>query len=708
MRAIEPTATGRATNPDDGVTVAWESFGADGPAVVLPPTWMIVHSRHWKMQVPFLARKHRVVTFDPRGNGASDRPLDPAAHGVERLAGDVVAVMDACEIDRAALIGNSAGANTAMTVAAVHPERVDALVLIAPALHSLGRHPDRRTYDFESVFDDPEGWQLFTRKAWQERFDEFVGFFLGECYSEPHSTKAWDDAVGWALETDGESLAASTEGWWDDWCMDTDRTLAMCARITCPTLFLHGTADRITWVEVSRRAAAAVPGAVLLEMEGTGHMPQGREPVATNLAIERFLDDIHGRPRPQHAWVRGLERRRRVLYVSSPIGLGHVRRDVAIAGELARLRPDLEIDWLAQHPVTAVLEHEGQRVHPASRWLASESAHITEQACGHDLHAFEAIRAMDEILLANFHTFQAVVDEGAYDLVVADEAWDIDHFWFENPELKRAPLVWMTDFVGFLPMPSGGDREAFVAADYNAEMIEHVARYPAMRDQAIFVGDPDDVVPAPFGEGLPQIRAWTEANFRFSGYITGFDADRLGDRDERRAEVGFGPDEHVCVVAVGGSGVGRALLDRAVASFDLAKELDPALRMIVVCGPRIDPASFAPREGLDVVGFVPRLYRQLAACDVAFVQGGLTTTMELVASRTPFLYAPLANHFEQQFHVRHRLDRHGAGRCIDAATATPAEIAGALVAEMARAVDYRPVAVDGAARAAAAIAPLLG
>ena len=87
--------------------------------------------------------------------------------------------------------------------------------------------------------------------------------------------------------------------------------------------------------------------------------------------------------------------------------------------------------------------------------------------------------------------------------------------------------------------------------------------------------------------------------------------------------------------------------------------------MIVVCGPRIDPNMFDARDGLEVVGFVPRLYRHLAACDVAFVQGGLTTTMELVANRRPFVYAPLNDHFEQQFHVRHRLDRYGAGRCVD-------------------------------------------
>src|SRR5438874_12186120 len=120
-------------------------------------------------------------------------------------------------------------------------------------------------------------------------------------------------------------------------------------------------------------------------------------------------------------WSRGLHRPKRALYLSSPIGLGHARRDVAIAQELRQLRPDLEIHWLAQHPVTAVLEAEGEHVHPASRWLANESAHIASESSEHDLHCFQALRRMDEILVANFMLFQEVVEEGFYDVVIGDE-----------------------------------------------------------------------------------------------------------------------------------------------------------------------------------------------------------------------------------------------------------------------------------------------
>ena len=107
------------------------------------------------------------------------------------------------------------------------------------------------------------------------------------------------------------------------------------------------------------------------------------------------------------------DRRKRALYISSPIGLGHAQRDVAIAASCASCIPDLEIDWLAQDPVTRVLEAEGERIHPASAQLANESAHIESESAEHDLHCFQAWRRMDEILVANFMVFHDLVERRA-------------------------------------------------------------------------------------------------------------------------------------------------------------------------------------------------------------------------------------------------------------------------------------------------------
>jgi predicted glycosyltransferase len=238
-------------------------------------------------------------------------------------------------------------------------------------------------------------------------------------------------------------------------------------------------------------------------------------------------------------------------------------------------------------------------------------------------------------------------------------------------------------------------------------MIEQRARYRRLRDRSIFVGEAADVVADDFGPGLPGIREWTEDEFDFSGYITGFDPAELGDRDALRAELGYRRDQRVCIVTVGGTGVGEALLRRILDAVPTVRRAIPDLFFSVVAGPRIDPASLPQPEGATIHSFVAGLHRHLAVCDIAVVQGGLTTCMELTASRRPFIYVPLRNHFEQTFHVRHRLDNYRAGRCLPYDALGPDTLAAAIVEEIDRPVSYEPVATDGAARAASLIADLV-
>jgi predicted glycosyltransferase len=488
--------------------------------------------------------------------------------------------------------------------------------------------------------------------------------------------------------------------------VDRETVFDLLGELDCPLVVVQGDEDNL--IPSDRGGAfAELTGAELVTLENVGHCPNARHPVAFNFLLRDFGERVFGREQRDSTWRRALQRPKRALYVSSPIGLGHAWRDVAIARELRELVPGLEIDWLAQDPVTRVLEACGERIHPASALLANESRHIAAESREHELNAFQAIRRMDEILCANFMVFSDVVRDDPYDLWIGDEAWELDYFLHENPELKTSAYCFISDFVGWLPLPEGGEHEAYLTADYNAEMIEHISRFPRVRDRAVFVGNPDDVVPHSFGDGLPLIRPWVEDHFDFSGYVLTPDAGEPADRQALRAELDYSPDEQVCMVTVGGSGVGGGLLARVVEAFPEARQLVPELRMIVVCGPRIDPASLPAQDGLEIVSYVHRLSRHLAACDVAVVQGGLTTCMELAAARRPFLYFPLRRHFEQNLHVRHRLERYGAGRAMDFDTATPESIARELAAALAEARDPAPVERDGAARAAALIAPLL-
>ena len=699
MRARRPDREGYTVR--DGVRLHWELYGQGDPTVFLLPTWSIIHSRHWKFQIAHLARHCRVLVMDGRGNGLSDRPLDPKMYADEEFAADALAVMDDSETASAALVALSAGSRWALLMAAEHPERVGSVVFIGPAVPLAPWTPfwNAARAAFDEKFDEHVDWMKYNADYWLRDHRGFLEFFFGRVFVEPHSTKPIEDTVRWGLDTTPEVLVATARGR----TLNEQRSIELAQRVSCPVLVVHGDEDEIV-VHSNGVALAELTNGRLMTMEQSGHCPHVRDPVAVNLALDEFLL----RPSPRPARRRGVRRPRRALYVSSPIGLGHARRDVAVAQELRKLVPDLEIDWLAQDPVTRVLEAHGERIHPSSSELANESQHIELESSPHRLHVFEAWRRMDEILLSNFMVFLEAVRARDYDVWIGDEAWEVDYYLHENPELKQAAYVWLTDFVGWLPMPALGERDVALTADYNAEMIEQVERFPRLRDRAIFIGRPEDIVPGEFGPGLPEIRAWTERHYEFTGgYILGLNQQAVGDRGELRRRLGYHDGEVVCIASVGGSGVGTELLGRLMKAFPAARRRVPGLRMIAVAGPRIDVSNLPSVKGVEVRPFVPDLDLHLAACDVALTQGGLSTTMELTAARRPFLYFPLRDHCEQNIHVRHRLERYRAGRCMDFDDATPSNIADAIQLLVSQPVEYGELETGTAARAAKLIAELL-
>ena len=705
MRARYPDRDGYVDR--NGARVYYEVYDSEGPTVFLGQTWQTTHSRHWKMQVPYLSRYFRVVTFDPVGNGKSARSDVKERYMAKEVLADAIAVLDATGTDTCVAVGLSMGGALVTYLAALHPHRFDGIVPIAPSSPWAVPHPDRPFVNDSKPFESgvtPEGWEKDNPEYWLVDWPDFVRFFFDQCASDPHSTKLFDDLEAWALETSGQIINYTQT---NEPSFELDELERAIRAIDMPVRIIHGDDDHIIYHESSEVLKKMIPGSELVILEGAGHIPNGRHPVEVNHLIKDFVDRVYGTHSPLPQWHIGSGRPKKALYISSPIGLGHARRDVAIANELRQIHPDVQIDWLAQDPVTRVLDASDETIHPASRLLANESAHIEDESGEHDLNAFQAIRNMDEILLSNFMIIDEVIAEGQYDLVIGDESWELDYHLHENPNLKRTSYAWMTDFVGWVPMQSGGEREAFVAADYNAEMIEHIARYGRVRDKAVFVGNPEDIIPGTFGPDLPLIREWTEANYEFAGYVTGFDPATLGDRDELRSELGYHPDEKVCIVTVGGSSVGRSLIERVVEGYPAARKTVSDLRMIVVTGPRIDPESLPQVEGVEYRAYVDRLYRHFAVADVAIVQGGLTTTMELTASKVPFIYVPLRNHFEQNFHVRARLDRYGAGRHMDYEDVQPDHLAAVISEEIGREVNYLGVETDGAAKAATMIAELI-
>ncbi len=676
-----------------GVRLFYHMTGS-GPRdlFLLPQCQPVTYSRQWKAQIPYLSRYFRVGTMDVRGNGRSDRPA--TGYDLDTRYADFLAVLDEAVRPPFALVAYSCGSMLALRYAAEHPERLSHLVLLAGQFSESVPQPfDERVAPV--IRDDFANWQ--------QRF-------FARSMPEPHSLKAIEDGIAWSAETTPDILVESLRS------IDGSSVRELLPRVQTPTLALHGTADRIVPYTHAEKLVAALPDARMITFEGAGHNLHARHAVKVNALVRDFVLD---RPIVAHRVPTTIERQtppprprrtaqRRILWLSSPIGLGHIQRDLAIARALRELHGDVTVDFLAASPADRVVEAWGARLHPATRFLMNETAHVEDWSGDHELHAFNALWDMDEIMAANFMTFADVVERDAYDLWVGDEGWDLDYFLHENPELKRAPYVFVTDFIGMLPMREDPASVEFRRAwEKNAENIDHLRFHPDVRDLSIMVGDDDDVLDRAFGPDLPNMRQWAQEHFVFSGYTYHFDPADYRNKVALRRELGFGQDERVILVSVGGTRVGRGLLRKCADAFQLVAGEVPDARMILVGGPRLDPDELPRGPRLDVRPFVPHLFRHHAAAHLAIVQGGLTTTMELAAFQTPFLYFPLRNHFEQHFHVARRLDRLGAGVRMDYDRTSVEELGAAILEHLGKPVRHREAPAGGTARAARMIANLL-
>lgn len=291
MRARYPDSDGMATSAD-GIRLAFETFGSGEPTIVFLPSAPIVHSRQWKGQVPYLSRSWRVVTYDGRGNGRSDRPTDPEAYEDDRFVGDLEAVMDATTTPRAVLVGLCGdGVWRAVRFAASNPERVLGIVAFAVGVPRL-TPPQPGYVAANATFDEElpayEGWTKMNRHYWRRDYADWSQFFFSEIVSEPHSTKVIEDAVGWALDGSIDAMIADNDAAFP---LDRADVEQICRSVTCPMLLVHGSED--TCQPVARaHALAELTGAPLVVVEGADHMIPGRHPVLSNLLIRDFIRSL--------------------------------------------------------------------------------------------------------------------------------------------------------------------------------------------------------------------------------------------------------------------------------------------------------------------------------------------------------------------------------------------------------------------------------
>ena len=389
--------------------------------------------------------------------------------------------------------------------------------------------------------------------------------------------------------------------------------------------------------------------------------------------------------------------RRRALYVSSSIGLGHVSKDLAIAAELRRLHPGLEILWLAGPPASDALREAGEDLLPeASQWRGA--SHIAEKCSRNgrlDLvwYVYRSLPAW----AMNARLFRRVVRRYDIDIAIGNEAYEVDIPLVAHALRLQVPFVMIFDFVGTDAMTTRVPDRAG-AWILNALWSLDRSVYGRRRHSALFVGELEDVPAKPFGRGLPDRREHAGKTYHVVGHVVRFNPDDYTDRLDWRRRLGFG-DEPLVVCSVGGTSIGRELLELCGAAAIPLRTLVPGVRVVLVAGPRIAVDSVRAPEGVDVLGYVPRLYELFAACDAAVVQCGASGTTELAALGRPFIYAPIEGHFEQEI-VAGRLARHRVGRRMSLRATTAEGLAHMVFEELGRVSPHASLPVDGATRAA--------
>jgi predicted glycosyltransferase len=399
----------------------------------------------------------------------------------------------------------------------------------------------------------------------------------------------------------------------------------------------------------------------------------------------------------------------RVLYISGSVGLGHARRDLAIARELRRLDPGVEIMWLAGEPARQVIAEAGETLLPESAAYGDETAVAEDTAKGFSLNLLGrfALRAQSAWKRA-VAAFEQVSTKYPYDLLVGDETYEIDVALDKRPELKKALFVMIYDFVGLDAMSRNPLERLMTYRGNLAWSGGPRGKPPTQEDLTLFIGEPEDVADRPFGFLLPNRCEYAHRYYHFVGYTFDFDPADYADKKKVRSALGYDTECPLVVCSVGGTAVGVDLLRLCGASYPHIQEHVEDVRMVLVCGPRIDPASVQAPSGVEVRGYVPRLYEHFAACDVAIVQGGGTTTLELTALRRPFIYFPLEGHFEQNLVVAERLARHGAVERLLYSKTTPERLAEAVAGQLGHEASWPSIPTDGARRAAKLINQLVG
>ena len=630
-------ARGRPTSRATSTATACASTGT-ATATAPPPCCCCRRgrscpSRHWKFQVPHLARHHRVVTFDGRATGQSDRPAGPENYTVEMFAGDALAVLDATA-HRAGSARRSVVRVAVGDPARGRPPAAGQRPLAIWARPCRWRRTRRahRALVHRAISTPTRAGRSTTRRTGGGPTATSSSTSPAGCSPSRTRRSSVEDFVAWAPRHRPGDARRHRRRHRRVRAGELPRRCASGCAVPCSSSTAATTPIQAAPPGAPRsptsRAESSSPSS------GGGHGPLLRDPVFVNRLIEEFV--------MSHRTVRRAIPSPHVDPCREPAPTG----PLPVVADRARARAarcgDRRRSCAGCNPTCRSTGSPSTRSRRCSRTAASAfirrrpgwptSRRTSRTSAGeHDLHCFQAIRSMDEILVNNFMVFHDVVTDEHYDLVIGDEAWDVDYFLHENPELKHFEFAWMTDFVGWLPMPDGGEHEAALTADYNAEMIEQRARYRRL-------ARPLDLRRRPRRHRARLVRAGTAGHPRVDrGQLRVL-------RLRHRVRPGrSSPTASRCATSsataptsasASSPSAGPASAATCSAASSTAVPVGPPARRGPArrssCAARASTrASLPVVDGVEYRGYVPQLYRHLAACDLAIVQGGLTTCMEL-------------------------------------------------------------------------------
>lgn len=389
----------------------------------------------------------------------------------------------------------------------------------------------------------------------------------------------------------------------------------------------------------------------------------------------------------------------RVLYGVSSSGLGHATRSLWVAESIRRLRPDVTLTWVCAEPAARFFGEQGEHVLAVSDELETLSSAMERSADGGRVRDWLSIvRASYGIAQRNYVKVRDATSNFDCDLLIADEFWEIlfRHLWQEGGGAVRAPVAFLTDFVKFTIR--SWNPVTYLATVYVNRFFK---RSFERQDALIFVGEPEAIDD---GRWLPligeEVRAWASNRFIFTGPILPANLGNEPSRDLWRA-FGFTPKDKIVVGTVGGTAIGGDLLHVLAAAYPLIQRIERNCRLVLVCGPRLNPEGLASSEGVVKLGYVHNLFQYLAASDCIVTQAGLATLTEAAAAGVPTIVVPIEGHFEQRANAV-RFERKAGFTVLRRSELTAANLASAVAGAL-RAGRRTPfMSTDGAARAARA------